>query len=167
MTEAGYAAADYRLVAQTYPSVLPRAAEARYPQGDPRRILEGCPFYDQDLDWARDQAAPEIGAMVAEAARARGVEVLDVGNALAGHEICARSDHESTLLTRPAAADAERGRFVGANTIVEGDLQEAFHPSAYAQQGLGRCLSLIFAGSPGVHACAGGAGRSPSQMLFR
>ncbi len=165
MAQAGYRTTDYRLVAQTYPSVVPRAGEARYPQGDPRRVLDGCPFYDQDLNWARDGAAPEIGAMVRTAARARGVEVLELRDALAGHEVCAKTDREATLLERPPASLSEWGRFVGVNTILEGDLQEAFHPNAYAQLGLGRCLTL-FAAAPGDATCRGAAGWPPSRMVL-
>ncbi len=166
MAQAGYRTTDYRLVAQTYPSVVPRAADARYAQGDPRRVTDGCPFYDQDLNWARDQAVTEIGGVVAAAAHARGVPVLDLRDALAGHEICARTDRESTLLGRPTAAASEWGRFVGANTILEGDLQEAFHPNAYAQLALGRCLTALYVAAPGDHVCRGAAGIAPDGMIL-
>jgi hypothetical protein len=166
MAQDGYRTSDYRLVAQTYPSVVPRAAEARYAEADPRRVIDGCPFYDQDLNWARDVAAPEIGAVVRAAAHARGVEVLDLRDALAGHEICARADREATVLSRPAPAQSEWGRFVGANTILEGDLQEAFHPNAYAQLALGACLARLLVAAPGDHACHGAAGRSPDGMVL-
>ncbi|MCA1689370.1 MAG: GDSL-type esterase/lipase family protein [Actinobacteria bacterium] len=142
----------------------PRAAETRYPEGDPRRVIDGCPFYDHDLDWARDVAAPEIGAVVRAAARARGVEVLELRDALAGHEICAGADREATLLHRPTPARSEWGRFVGVNTILEGDLQEAFHPNAYAQRALGTCLGRVLAAAPGGFACSGGPGRAPAEM---
>ncbi|HEU0318922.1 MAG TPA: GDSL-type esterase/lipase family protein [Solirubrobacteraceae bacterium] len=166
MAGAGYAPADYRLVAQTYPSVVPRASDARYAEADPRRITDGCPFYDQDLNWAHDRAAPEIGDVVRAAAAARGVAVLDLLGALTGHEICARTDAEATPLSRPAPARSEWGRFVGASTILEGDLQEAFHPNAYAQLALGRCLSLLAAAGPGDHACTGAAGLPPTGMAL-
>jgi hypothetical protein len=166
MAQAGYRRTDYRLVAQTYPSVVPRAAEARYGESDPRRVTDGCPFYDQDLNWARDGAAPEIGSVVRAAAEARGVEVLDLRDALAGHEICAGTDREATLLDRPPPGASEWGRFVGASTIVEGDLQEAFHPNALAQQGLGRCLTQLFTRAPGDYTCRGGPGLSPDGLLL-
>jgi hypothetical protein len=166
MAAAGYRDGDYRLVAQTYPSVVPRASDARYAEADPRRVIDGCPFYDQDLTWARDRAAPEIGDVVRTAARARGVEILDLRDALSGHEICARTDREATLLRPPAPATSEWGRFVGANTIVEGDLQEAFHPNAYAQLGFGRCLTQVFVAAPGEFACRGAAGRTPDGLVL-
>lgn len=72
MSEAGYATDDYRLIVQTYPLVVPRAAENRYPEFSPERTINGCPFYDQDFDWARDRAAPQIGAVVKAGANSRG-----------------------------------------------------------------------------------------------
>jgi hypothetical protein len=92
--------------------------------------------------------------------------VLDLRDALAGHEICARADREATVLSRPAPAQSEWGRFVGANTILEGDLQEAFHPNAYAQLALGACLARLLVAAPGDHACHGAAGRSPDGMVL-
>lgn len=118
------------------------------------------PFYDADLDWARDRATYESGDVERAAAHARGVAVLELHDALAGHEICARSDREATLLSRPQAARSEWGRFVGASTIVAGDPQEAFHPNAFAQLAFGRCLTKLYAAPPGDHACRGAAGRT-------
>jgi lysophospholipase L1-like esterase len=158
MTQAGYAATDYRLVLQTYSSVIPRASEARYPQDGPQRTAFGCPFYDDDMTWARDEGAPEIGAMVKRAAAARGVEVLDLVDTLQGHEICSKSTAESTPTSQPGPAGSEWGRFVGASTVQQGDLQEAFHPNAYAQQAFGACLAKLYAQAPGSFACNGAAG---------
>ena len=55
MAESGYRATDYRFIVQSYGSPVPRAAEARYTELDPQRSsVGGCPFYDTDLNWARD-----------------------------------------------------------------------------------------------------------------
>ena len=117
MSEAGYGSGDYRLIVQTYPSVAPRAAENRYPESGPERSVNGCPFYDQDFDWARDRAAPQIGAVVKAGANSRGVETLDLINAFQGHEFCSVSDAQSTPLARPTPSGAEWGRFLGASTV--------------------------------------------------
>jgi len=166
MTSAGYAQSDYRLVLQTYPSVVPRASEARYPQAGLARTLNGCPLYDADLTWAREQAAPQIGTMVKAAAAARGAEVMDLRDALQGHEFCATSAAQATLTFRPPAAGSEWGRFVTANTVLQGDLEEAFHPNAYAQLALGDCLGQVYAQAPGSFACAGAAGRDFDAMTL-
>ena len=164
MSEAGYAGKDYRLIVQTYPSVVPRAAENRYPESGPERTANGCPLYDQDSNWARDSAAPQIGAVVKAGANSRGVETLDLINAFQGHEFCSKSDAQSTPFARPTAAGAEWGRFLGASTIQQGELQEAFHPDAYGQHALGTCVTKVFAAAPGRFACSGAAGIDPSGL---
>lgn len=164
MTEAGYRSGDYRLVVQTYPSVVPRASETRYAETGSDRTTFGCPFYDQDLTWARDRAAAQIGAVAKAAAASRGVETLDLLDALQGHEICAKTTQESTPTVRPGATGGEWGRFLAASTVAQGDLQEAFHPNAYAQRALGDCLTQLFAAPVGSFSCAGAAGTDVDAM---
>jgi hypothetical protein len=164
MSEAGYSRKDYRLVAQTYPSVAPRAAENRYPEFSPQRTSNGCPFYDQDSNWARDSAAPQIGAVVKAAANSRGIETLELVNAFQGHEFCSKSDAQSTPLFRPTPAGAEWGRILTASTVQQGELQEAFHPNAFGQRALGTCVTKLFAAAPGRFACTGRAGLDPSRL---
>jgi hypothetical protein len=166
MTEAGYGRGDYRLILQTYPSVAPRASEVRYPEFTQERTLNGCPFYDQDANWARDSAAGQIGAVSKAAAAARGIETLDLLNAFQGHEFCSKFDQQSTPFSRPSPAFAEWGRFVGASTIQQGELQEAFHPDAYGQRAFGTCVTKAYAARPGRFACSGAAGLDPSQLAL-
>ncbi len=166
MTQAGYAKSDYRLIVQTYPSVAPRAAENRYPElPTAQRTANGCPFYDQDSNWARDRAAPQIGTVAKAAANSRGVETLDLINAFQGHEFCSKSTAQSTPFARPSVAGAEWGRFLAIpSTVQQGELQEAFHPNAYGQRALGACVTRAFAQSPGTFSCAGAAGIDPSAL---
>jgi hypothetical protein len=152
MAADGYSAGDYRLVWQSYPSVIPRASEARYAESDPQRD-DTCPFYDQDLTWGRDQGSVEIGQMVQTAAAARGVEFMNLGNLLQGHEICARSDSLVTPTSPPSSQTSEWGRFLGPSSIQQGDTQELFHPNAFAQHALGICLSRVFAQAAGRFDC--------------
>ncbi len=167
MSEAGYAGNDYRLIVQTYPSVVPRAAENRYPESSLERTVNGCPFYDQDLNWARDRAAPQIGAVVKAGARSRGVETLDLIDAFQGHEFCSKTASQSTLFARPTAAGAEWGRFLAASTVQQGELQEAFHPNAYGQRALGTCVTKVFGAARGTFACSGSAGVEPGDLALR
>jgi hypothetical protein len=166
MAEAGYGRGDYRLILQTYPSVAPRASEVRYSEATQERTLNGCPFYDQDANWARDSAAGQIGNVSKTAAASRGVETLDLINAFQGHEFCSKFDAQSTPFSRPSAATAEWGRFVGASTIQQGELQEAFHPDAYGQRAFGTCVTKAAAAPPGRFACSGAAGLDPSQLAL-
>lgn len=166
MRQAGYADSDYRLALQTYPAVLPRAADARYLEPDPERTAYGCPFYDADLTWGHDVAAPRIGAMVKSAAAARGVEVLDTLHAFDGHEFCAKTDAAVTALSPPSPVTSEWGRAVSASTIAEGETQELFHPDAYGQMALGDCLTALYAARRGSYTCTGGPGRGPGDMVL-
>ena len=49
----------------------------------------------------------------------------------------------------PSATGSEWGRLLGGTTVQQGDLQEAFHPNAFAQAALGRLPA------PGLHRRAG------------
>jgi hypothetical protein len=162
----GYHDGDYRLVVQTYPSVIPRASEARYSEVDPQRS-NACPFYDQDLTWGRDKASPEIGAMVKAAAAARGTEVLDLGNALQGHEFCSKTSRQVTPTDPPSPVTSEWGRFLGGSTVQEGDLQETFHPNAFAQHAFGVCLTQLYAQPPARFACDDTPGKGNDAMVLR
>lgn len=164
MAQAGYATDAYRLVLQTYPSVAPRASEVRYPETGTGRTVNGCPFYDQDANWARDSAAGQIGAVAKSAANSRGVETLDLVDAFQGHEFCSVNDSQNTPFSRPPAARAEWGRFVGASTVQQGELQEAFHPNAYGQRALATCVTKAFAATPGRFKCSGRVGLDPSAL---
>jgi lysophospholipase L1-like esterase len=166
MREAGHADGTYRLVLQTYPVVIPHAADARYPQPDPLRTVDGCPFYNADMDWANDVAAPRIGRAVKAAAAARGAEVLELLRAFAGHEVCARTAAAASVLGRPSPAASEWGRAVSATTILVGETQELFHPNAYGQAAFGRCLSQMYASRRGSYACTGRAGHGPQDMVL-
>lgn len=163
MAEAGYGSGDYRLIVQTYPSVVPRAAEARYPESAERDV-HNCPFYDADLNWARDHAAPQIGAMVKRAAALERVEVIDLIDLLQGHEFCSKSTQEATPLAPPSPETSDWGRFVGASSISQGATQESFHPNAYGQQAIGACLTQVAAATPGTFVCAGRAGIAPGAV---
>lgn len=165
MRQAGYTADDFRLVVQTYPSVIAAAADTRFAEADPQRAAAGCPFYDEDLTWARTSAAPFIGSVVKAAAASRGAEVLDLVDAFTGHEICAKASQAASPVLRPAPfASAEWGRAVSASSISQGEVQELFHPNAFGQRALGACVTQVAASAPGSFACAGTPGRDASGM---
>jgi hypothetical protein len=166
MTQAGYRTTDYRLVLQGYPSVVPRASEARYLEVDPSRSVYGCPFYDTDLNWARGQAVSEIGGMVQAAAHARGAEFVSFANAFQGHEICAKTDSNVSPVKPPSPVTSEWGRALSASSVEQasGEVQELFHPNAFGQQALGRCATGVWNRAPGQFVCTGTAGTGPSGI---
>jgi lysophospholipase L1-like esterase len=169
MLEAGYARSRYRLVLQTYPAVLPRAAQSRHRRGEPGRVLDGCPFYDADMNWVNDVAARVGRAVKAAAAAAGGVEVLDLLHAFDGHEICAKTAAAVTPSRRPSATGSEWGRAVSVSAIVAQALstQELFHPNAYGHRALGDCVGALYVSRRGSYGCVGAAGRAPDDMALK
>jgi hypothetical protein len=166
MAERGYTRAQYRFVVQSYPSPVPRASEARYPElGADRGAVGGCPFYDTDLNWARDSLVNQIDNGIHYVAIARGVEYLDLRDALQGREVCAKASSQATLTSPPSGARSEWARFLTQN-LVQGDIQETLHPNAYAQQALGRCLTLHWNTGPGSGSCRNTPGQGPGAMTY-
>ncbi len=166
MAEAGYGRSDYRLVLQTYPSVIPRASESRYSENDPVRA-NVCPFLDVDLTWGRDSASQQIGGVVEAAAKARGAELIDLGDAFQGREFCARTTQLADPFTPPSPVTSEWGRFLGASVVQQGELQETFHPNAYGQRALGACVGQAFARPAGRFTCTNTPGQAPEAMQLR
>jgi hypothetical protein len=167
MAESGYTRSDYRFILQSYGSPVPRASETRYPElGVTRETLGGCPFYDADLDWARDSLVRQIADGVLFTGVAEGVQVLDLRDSLQGREVCSTSAEQATLGEPPSPTTSEWARFLTLN-LVQGEIQETLHPNAYGQQALGRCLSLaLSAGAPPWGSCRPTAGQGPAGMVY-
>ncbi|MEA2371739.1 MAG: hypothetical protein QOH12_2133 [Solirubrobacteraceae bacterium] len=163
MAAAGYSPSSYRLVEQTYPSVLPPASRARAGYAS-----QGCPFYAQDLTWAHDQAVPTIAGVVRTAILAEpGVELLDLQGLLNGHEACAQTDAQADLFTSaPSPAKSEWGRYISyPDASFESYRQEFLHPNAYAQMALGRCLTQLYSATrTRRYVCTGAAEEIPGQV---
>jgi hypothetical protein len=162
MASAGFARTDYRLVLQSYPSPIPRAAENRYSEtGWSRLDTGGCPFWNHDSDWARDSLVNQVADALHGVARQQGTEFLDLRDALQGREACARG-RALAGPGGPSAAASEWVRFL-VSGIAQGDLQESFHPNAYGQRAIGRCLRALWERPRGAWACRP-AGASTSDM---
>ncbi|MEU2231031.1 GDSL-type esterase/lipase family protein [Streptomyces vietnamensis] len=166
MTTAGYAASDYRIVLQSYPSPIPRAAENRYAEsGWARTNTGGCPFWNLDSDWARDSLVPQISDRLKGVATAKGVQFLDMRDALQGREVCAKASKQVTATVPPSAASSEWARWIDSQST-QGLVQESMHPNAYGQQAFGRCLALIYAAPTGNRSCRNTAGSGASGMYL-
>lgn len=158
---------DYRIILQSAPSPLPRAAEMRYPEGTwDRWHTGGCPFWDVDATWARDTLVNEISTMLATAATDTGADFLDLSNTLQGREVCSVSDALVNGSTPPSDVTSEWARFL-VTGIVQGQSQESFHPNYYGQLALGRCLALM-AASPTLNkaACQNTPGAGTAAMYL-
>ncbi|MER7951636.1 GDSL-type esterase/lipase family protein [Streptomyces sp. NPDC096079] len=166
MTTAGYASSDYRIVLQSYPSPIPRAAENRYAEsGWARTNTGGCPFWNADSDWARDSLVPQLAGRLKGVATAKGVQFLDLRDALQGREVCAKASKQVTASVPPSATSSEWARWIDSQST-QGLVQESMHPNAYGQQALGRCLALIAARPTGHQSCRNTAGSGPSGMYL-
>jgi hypothetical protein len=167
MAADGYAATDYRIVLQSYPSPVPRSSENRYSEhGWDRITTGGCPMWDGDADWARDSLIPQISGRLAQVATSRGVQFLDLQNFLQGHEVCATADTLAGSSQPPSAAGSEWARFLTTG-MTQGTMQESLHPNYYGQLGLGRCLSLVAAQPAGQDfSCHDTPGRDTSGVYL-
>ncbi|MFF2043668.1 GDSL-type esterase/lipase family protein [Kitasatospora sp. NPDC058170] len=168
MSTAGYASGDYRIVLQSYPSPIPRSAEMRYPEsGWARANTGGCPFWNDDADWARDTLVPRISGALAGVAASKGVQFLDLGDMLQGREVCSKATRQATSTSAPSATTSEWARFVDAGlSASQGTVQESMHPNYYGQQALGRCLALLYGKSGGNYACRNTAGQDANGMYL-
>ncbi|MFJ1704918.1 GDSL-type esterase/lipase family protein [Kitasatospora sp. NPDC088346] len=162
MDRAGYRRSAYRIVLQSYPSPIPRAAENRYPASGWRRTNDGgCPVGDGDANWARDSLVPQMSGRLADVAADRGVQFLDLQDLLQGHEVCSSGASLATSSHGPSESGSEWARFLTTG-LSQGTRQESMHPNYYGQLALGRCLSLINARPAGRnYTCHNTPGRTP------
>lgn len=161
MAAAGYSPSQYKLVVAGYASPVPAAANVRY-SGDDRWWDGGCPFYNADFDWAKNVATPYIVDNMRQVAAEKGVQFLDVRDALDGHESC----HKNSQLvgsSGPNPVTAEWVRWVNTGCC-QGDAQESMHPNAYGQRALGKCMQLMFAKTSGNWSCRNTPGQSYTAM---
>lgn len=166
MAAAGYSSSQYRLVLQSYPSPVPRAAENRYPESGWSRLdTGGCPFWNRDLDWARDSLVNQISDNLKAVAASRGAQFLDLRDMLQGREVCSTA---TSLVgsSGPSPTRSEWARFL-VSGLFQGDLQESFHPNAYAQRALGNCLALVYAQPASTNwSCRNTPGQSYGSMYL-
>ena len=140
MAQAGYSPSQWRFVLAGYASPVPAASDVRY-SGSDRWWTGGCPFYDQDFNWAKNTATPFIVNSMKTIAAQKGVQFLDVQNALNGHEVC--NVHSQLVSSSPNPVTAEWFRWVNTG-LTQGDAQESVHPNAYGQKAIGKCVQLIY-----------------------
>ncbi len=163
MTQAGYSPSQWKFVIAGYSSPVPATANVRYSGAD-KFNKGGCPFYDNDFNWAKNTATPSIVNGMQAVAAEKGVQFLDVRDALNGHEIC----HKSTSLVTssgPNPAIHEWVRWVNTGCC-QGDSQESVHPNAYGQRALGKCVSLMYAKTSGNWTCKNTPGQNYNAMTL-
>jgi hypothetical protein len=162
MTNAGYSAGQYTILAQTYWSPIPRGPQIRYPEsGWTRQSVGGCGAWNRDLNWANDTVVVAMNSTTKNAAATSGlpnVKVLDLQNALDGRRLC---ENTVGLLEEvglgswqdPAAVDKTEwvAQIRTVTTLVPPyQLQEASHASYWGQKAMRSCLRLAYNGGNAI-----------------
>jgi len=139
MGDAGYAWGSYKFVVQGYPVPLPASSRLFYD-----RTAMGCPMWGTDVEWFRNTLVPRINGAIRQAVHWRtNVQYLDISKAFQGHELCNAANLRATY--RPVSM--QEAEWVNAlNHPIDGQYsQESFHPNAYGQRALQKCLRLTLA----------------------
>jgi hypothetical protein len=152
MGNAGYAASQYTILVQDYPSPLPNGAGFRYSQsGFTRQSTGGCGFWNADADWANSTALPDIDNSVWNAASQTGlgnVVRMELSATFNGHRLCENTvglleEQGLTYWTDPGAVDkTEWINQIRTTSTIGSDyyIQESLHPDYWAQLALRSCL---------------------------
>ena len=177
----GCTRSDYTIVVQTYPDPVADSSQMRYSQGlgpvdKTRQFIDGCGFWDTDVNWMVGTTLPTINATVKAAALAASTQsvagpggvlyhpnvvVMDVTNAFQSHLLCESTD---TILglnswTAPGAVDSAEwvNQVRTVSALLPGSpysLQEDFHPNYWGQLAFRSCVRLAYNnGSPQGGTC--------------
>ena len=155
MTDAGYAASQYTILAQTYWTPIPRSTGFRYAEtGWTRQSVGGCGVWNRDANWAHDTVVAAMNGSVRTAAAQAGVGVLDLQNALDGRRLCENGvgvleEVGVPSWTSPGAVDrTEWVSQIRTATTIFGpyQLQEASHASYWGQLAMRNCLRQAYNG---------------------
>ena len=158
MTNAGYNASQYTIIAQTYWTPIPRSTGFRYAEtGWTRQSIGGCGVWNRDANWAHDTVVAAMNGSVRNGAAATGITnlvVLDLQNALDGRRLCESGVglyEEVGLANWQSAGAVDRTEWVSqirtATTIFGPyQLQEGSHASYWGQLAMRNCLRLAYNG---------------------
>ena len=158
MSTAGYSASQYKIIAQTYWSPLPRGAGMRYAEsGWTRQAIGGCGAWNRDLNWANDTVVPALNNSLRNGAANTGltnIVVLDLQDSLVGRRLCETGVgvlEEVGVANWRSAGAVDRTEWVAqirTVTTIAGpyQLQEDGHASYWGQLAMRNCLRLAYNG---------------------
>ncbi len=158
MTNAGYADAQYKIIAQTYSSPIPNGSGIRYSQsGYSRQTIGGCGIWNNDATWANNTVVPALNGSITNGVTQSGltnVVVLNATNALVGRRLCENTVgllEEKGVANWQSTGAADKTEWVSqvrtATTIFGPyQLQEGIHPSYWGQKALRNCLRQAYNG---------------------
>jgi hypothetical protein len=156
MTNAGYSASQYTIIAQTYWSPIPRGSGFRYPEsGWTRQSVGGCGTWNRDADWANDTVVTALNSTMKNAVAQSGlsnIAVLDLEASLNGRRLCENTvglleERGIASWTSPGAVDnTEWVAQIRTVTTVFGpyQLQESSHASYWGQLAMRNCLRQAY-----------------------
>ncbi len=105
-----------------------------------------------DPEYCYDDQQPQVDARMPGAMAAVGHAVDEVRAVMADAGY-AQSDYRFVLQSYPSP-------------VPRGPEDRYFHPNAYAQRGIGRCLTLLWSSAPGRYACRNTPGQSYDAMTL-
>ncbi|MEA2613661.1 MAG: hypothetical protein QOI52_1620, partial [Chloroflexota bacterium] len=161
MTNAGYRSTQYKILAQTYWSPIPRGSQIRYSEsGYTRQSTGGCGVWNRDADWANDTVVNALNTTTRNAAATSGlpnVAVIDLQTALDGRRLCENTvglleEQNVAAWTSPGAVDkTEWVAQIRTTSTIFGpyQIQESSHASYWGQLAMRNCLRQAYnGGSP-------------------
>ena len=158
MTNAGYNASQYTILAQTYWSPIPRGSGFRYPEtGYTRQTVGGCGVWNRDADWANDTVVTTMNDTTRNAVGQSGLtnaKILDMANSLVGRRLCENTvglleeQGVSTWQSRGAVDKTEWVSQIRTSSTIGGpyQLQEDGHASYWGQKAMRNCLRQAYNG---------------------
>jgi hypothetical protein len=158
MANAGYAASQYTILAQTYWSPIPRGSGIRYSEsGYTRQSTGGCGVWNRDADWANDKVVVAMNQTTRDAAATSGlpnVKVLDMQTSLNGRRLCENTVgllEEKGVATWQSKGAVDKTEWVAqirTTSTVFGpyQLQESSHASYWGQLAMRSCLRQAYNG---------------------
>ena len=158
MSNAGYNAAQYTIIAQTYWSPLPRGSGIRYPEsGWTRQSIGGCGAWNRDLNWANDTVVPALNGSLRNGrtqSQLPNIVLLDLQDSLVGRRLCETGVgvlEEVGIATWQSPGAVDRTEWVEqirTTSTITGpyQLQEDGHASYWGQLAMRNCLRLAYNG---------------------
>ena len=158
MTNAGYSASQYTIVAHTYWSPVPSGAGNRYPEsGWTRQSVGGCGTWNRDANWANDTVVNAMNSTMKNAIARSGLAntvVLDLQDSLVGRRLCENTVgllEEVGLSSWQSPGAVDRTEWVAqirtTSTILGPyQLQEDGHASYWGQLAMRNCLRQAYNG---------------------
>jgi len=142
MGGAGYAATEYDLVLQSYPSPVTERIEPAL------QDLSGCPLRLEDLTWLRTVAVPQLSTALRGVAERTGSRFLDLSRAAEGHEACAAGSDEEWMTRLTVDFEILRQEDSGLRAVAE-----SFHPNATGHVRIAACLGAFLRTAQREAAC--------------